>query len=298
MKNHNLLKSIPILVGFALVIFGSISEIYYYMARFTAEGDSVLWGLTRGLILNILLLFASTKTKKWYYVALSVILIAFSIFCTSAGQAAIYAERYNAKQSTIANTDKLSTDQEKRKSELENELSDTKDSKRKKEIERDNIPADKRTIWVVVGYNKDGEPNYEKKESPIFATINSEIREYTDRIIVIERELNDIGTVSVTVRAKESDPYFILSAITKIPAEIIQYIFQSLYSFFTAVMAPIGINILIPIISQFANSDIKPVRIRRKRETIDKEPEIKYNADIEKTLFQRTGIPENDIPIL
>ena len=245
MDFNKVVKNIPLITGSAMIVFGSASEIFYYAARYIAEGEPVWFSVVKGAALTLFLLVVSTKTNKLHYLALCSVLVTYSIFCTSAGQATQYAARYNAKQTAASLDDRTAADLETRKTEITGEIATIKKAKSEKEKERDSIPLDDRMIWTIAGYDNSGKAQYQKTESTVFRTVNEEIEKYEARLSVLESELSEIGTIRVTIRDKQDDPYYIISDITKIPASIVQYILQSLYSLFTAVMAPIGLGMIL-----------------------------------------------------
>jgi len=241
--------------GLGLVVLGAGLEIWYYAARFSAEGEALWFAFVKGASLTLFLVLLSTKYRRKAIYAIVVPLVLYSVFCTSAGQATRYAERYNARKTEQLTMAKTAEEQEERKAGLTAEVDRLREAKARKEAERDAVPMDKRTVWQIYGKDSDGDPIYQKVESEVFRTINAEILAYQEELTRKESELASIGTVSVIVTEKESDPYYVLHNATRLPVELIQYILQAAFSLFSALMAPFGINLLIA-----AKSEPKPLK--------------------------------------
>ena len=231
--------------GLSLVLLGAGLENYYYAIRFIAEGEIGWFAVIKGFALTLFLIFLSTKYKNKKIYALVIPLVAYSIFCTSAGQATRYAERYNARKTEQLTKVKTAGEQEEKKAGLTAEVNRIREAKAKKEKERDAVPMEKRTVWQIYGKDSEGDPIYQKVESEVFRSINAEILAYQEDLTRKESELSGIGTIDVIITEKETDPYYVLHNATRLPVDLIQYILQSAFSLFSALMAPFGINLLI-----------------------------------------------------
>jgi hypothetical protein len=254
-------RSLPI----TLILLGSFLEIYYYTWKYTSEGESIWLSVIKGAALTILTIgLALLLRKHWGFYILISLSIAYSIFCTSSGQATAYAGRYNSQQAVITTQQ---TDYERAEEERATLLSDIqslKEQKREKEQARDDIPISSRTYWQFVGFDSEGDARYQKAESEVFKTLNEEIQSYEQQIQEAQKRLDNLEVPQVVIQEKETDSYAILHDMTGLSEVTWQYILQSMFSLFAAVMAPIGI-------SMFSIPEKK-----EKKKSIDIEPFVRF----------------------
>lgn len=238
-------KALTISAGLVLVLGGALFEIFYYQVRFVSEGDHAVFAAIKGVGLFVLLLSSSTLRKDWRAYFLIVPLLAFSVWCTSAGQASNYAIKRNTSERTMAELTAGSAETEERRIALKTELEETRGRLSRKEDERDSYSPSERQQWSVVGKKPDGTPIYEKRESTVFSSVNAEIEAYRKRIEQLEVELKELPEPVVTTEKRKTDPFEIVADRLKIPAIVAQMISQSFFSLFSALMAPFGINLLL-----------------------------------------------------
>lgn len=270
-----------IALGITLLILGSFLEVYYYVWKYTSEGDHILLGISKGIALTLLtmafaILIVKYKKNILFYIGI-VLSIAYSIFCTSSGQATSYASKYNKEKSSLVMKQTQSEEKVIQKEQLLKDIGDLKDKKKAKENQRDSISMQDRKSWRFVGFDSEGDANYESTESEVFKTLNEEIASYENQIKEKELLYENINP-EIIVLEKETDSYQILSNMTGLNVVLIQYILQSMFSLFAAIMAPVGIKLCqkddIKVIERKIEQrlpEIKPVDIKKKTESKPKE---------------------------
>jgi hypothetical protein len=235
-----------VLFGIFLLILGSFLEVFYYVQKYNSDGDHILLSISKGIALTLLtmafaLLIARYKKNAWFYIGI-VLSIAYSIFCTSSGQATSYASKYNKEKSVVMMSQRKSEEMEFRKESLLRDIEDLREKKKTKEDQRDSIPLQERKVWRFVGRDSEGDANYESAESEVFKTLNNEIESYENQIKEKELLYENLNP-EIIVSEKETDSYQILSDMTGLNVVLIQYILQSMFSLFAAVMAPVGLKL-------------------------------------------------------
>lgn len=214
-------KLIYYLPSVALIIFGSCLEIYWYYYRFISDGIHVAVAWLAGIVLNIFLIVLTRLPKKIPTMALIISMVAYSVFCTSAGQA------YNLEQVRMAQ---------------EESRSQQADAERERDRIRQTIELlNKRYDLIEVQKNNtitEFEDRYEWKNT--LAKAEEDQRAIQGDITRYRAELADLYDA---YEVQPPDIYNYYGALFGWSPQFLQTVLQMLLSGFIALMAPVGVAI-------------------------------------------------------
>lgn len=264
-----------------LIILGSALEIYYYSYRFTMDGINIYIALTISISLTLLLTMLARYYKTKIVFWLLIPLAAFSIFNTSAGQAFSLGEKYN--QETIEEAQQLN-----KQSDIDyyqNKISELNNEYNNLETQKNNTITSlaDRYHW------KNTLAKMEARQDEI----KLEIKESESVILNLRPEL----TINEEVEKQETNIYKFYNNLFGLNPKWLQFILQTVLSFFIAAMAPIGIIILstrkpepekkivrkklnyLPLIKRWVTISWTGKRKNNNKEIIKKDQFIKYYND-------------------
>jgi uncharacterized protein YhaN len=228
-----------------LILFGSTLEIYYYWYRFTGDGIHSVFALISGFVLTVFLIVVA-QYKQTGARFLAGILIAYSIFCTSAGQA--YSLEQVRMSQAVARAQDANAARERES--IEKTVESLRD-------QWDQIESQKRGSVETL------EDRFEWKNT--LAIAEAEQKNIMDDIAGYNQQLAGLY-------ARENilppDIYEYYEGVFEIPAWLLQVILQMLLSGFIALMAPIGVAIW-------------PKIIQAEKKRIRKRPAAKLAAELE-----------------
>ncbi|MCK4815596.1 hypothetical protein KA005_07495 [bacterium] len=208
-------------ISILLIACGSFLEIWYYCARFYAEGTSAPISIIQGVALTSLLVGLFILRSNRLVWLLIIPLAVYSIFNTAAGQRQSLTMKAES-QVTGINTQKI----------LDLENSIDRKTKRYDDIQVmiNNTVTDLETMWEW----KNSTARYEDEMD----LIDSEIE--TIRLSISELR------IPLIEESKIGKIYTFYSGLIGISSEWLQFWLQVIFSFFIAIMAPTGI-VLYPV---------------------------------------------------
>jgi type II secretory pathway pseudopilin PulG len=215
------------LFAILLIIFGSFLEIWYYKFRFENDGIESWLAITIGIALTLFLALAVLKNKK----SLIIALIIYSILATSAGQSFSLSKYENV----ISKQDAYEKNYQDNITELENRI-------KRLDNEYDKIQSD---INNSVS-NLEDRHNWRRIIREANARLDTIESERTKLQAELSR-LRSTATTHETIEKKSTNVYLFYNNLTGsiIGSDWWQFIFQTILSLFIALMAPLGIIIII-----------------------------------------------------
>lgn len=214
-----------------LVALGWFLEVFWYYWRFIQDGTPAWVSMTEGVALTLFLsvvAYARTKQPDRYTAALFFAICAYSIFCTSGGQAYNLNTKLNA-------ADAISTEQQQQQ---------RKDAIRAESIDRQiaRLESDLDTVRQQLG----GVATIEDRA--VWRTTVKAAEEQQSEIIAqieaFEIEKMALDYVDTERDQRTENIYQYYSALIGWSADTLQIILQTLFSAFIAFMAPFGIAAL------------------------------------------------------
>ncbi len=216
------------IVGYSLLILGSFLEIFYYYHRYTSDGTNWIVSLIIGITLTVLLLGLTILREYNTIKILIIVLISFSIFTTSAGQAFSFAtvQSINAGETV-------------KQMNAQDRLDEIK-------IELDEFYLEKKNNQAVVN-----ETVKSLKDAAVWRTAKGKMDARNDNLdIKIEALKTERSTLraSQTIRADVEKPelniYAFYNGLFHIDKTWLQFFLQTLLSAFIAITAPFGVILI------------------------------------------------------
>lgn len=209
-----------------LILLGSFLEIYFYYKRFVQDGVNNYVSCIIAVALTILLTILARyyKTKIIYFLIIPLAL--FSVFTTSAGQAfSLSVERNKTIETSVGQLNIQDQIEE-----YKNDIAMINQSL--KNLQNVTAAEDKKDQWKYSGVIKSG------------VAREKELKK--EKVILQEKlnNLRDSQTVRTETVKEETDIYKFYNGLFGISPKWLQFILQTILSFFIAVMSPIGIIIL------------------------------------------------------
>jgi hypothetical protein len=216
-----MLNLIYYLPSLALIIFGSSLEIYWYYYRFISDGINPAIAWLAGIVLNLFLIVLTRLPKKIPTMFLIVSMVAYSIFCTSAGQA------YNLEQVRMT--------QEESRSQQE-------DAERERDRIRQTIDLLNKRYDLIENQKNElitkFEDRYEWKNT--LATAENDQRDIQKDIMMYRSELSALYN---EYEVQPPDIYNYYGGLFNWSPQFLQTVLQMMLSGFIALMAPAGVSI-------------------------------------------------------
>ena len=241
------------LFSILLIIIGSGLEIYYYAQRFVNDGITVWLSIIIGISLTLFLSLLMLKRDNKIIWLLIVPLAVYSILCTSAGQSFSLSEMHNSQVAAAVQEDNRSEQIKEYKHEIE--LLD-------KELEKLSDQITVNTTWARSRYGDAVEAVQKRQDE-----IKSEKKVYQDQINALRAQ----QTVSATREKETTSIYQFYYKLFGFNAGILQFILQTILSFFIASMAPFAIILM---------TSEKPEPVKKRKYT--KKQGTDYSEYIEK----------------
>lgn len=211
-----------------LITTGSFLEIFYYAFRFTSDGIPTWLAIIIGAALTALLAAVTVRRRSPAAIGLIVLLAAYSIFCTSAGQAFSLGVELNERQEEQVNQANINDELEEIRidvSRLNNEY-DALQS----QINATVTTLENRYEW------KNTLARAEERQ----ATIKEELSALKDR----RAALRASQTTRQDVEKVEQNIYVFYAVMFGWDRNWLQFALQTILSAFIALMAPFGIIML------------------------------------------------------
>lgn len=216
------------IIPYILIPVGIFLEIYFYTWRFLNDGIDLWLSIVIGTGLTILLTALIAYRHIKYAVPIAVVVAFYSVFATSAGQAFTLTETINVQS--------IDTARENRREEM---IIDYQNQIDILQSEYDTIQTQK-TETVKTLADRYYWKNTLKKAEDRQDEILSEKKALQDQI----DQLRAVQTTHKEIKKVTTNIYQFYNKITRLSAEWLQFILQTLVSVFIAVMAPIGMIML------------------------------------------------------
>jgi len=205
------------IIGFTLILTGVSLEVLYYFQRYVSDGTLPLWSLVQGIALTALLigLFIQVRENRLLWI-LIVPLAIYSIANTSAGQ----------RQSLVmkAQNDALTINTER--------IGEIDDSIERKQKRYDEVSA------LINNSISDFDEYWEWKNTT--ARYEGELKDLDSDIEELKREKSELLTPDIDVTTNMQIYVFWSDIFGLDNPDLIQLIMQIVFSFFIAIMAPVG----------------------------------------------------------
>jgi len=215
----------------ALIIAGWFLEIFWYYFRFIQDGTGPEIAIIEGLALTLFLsvvAYARTVNPGWYKTAMFLLLCAYSIFCTSGGQA--YNLNVKLNESTTANIEQT---QAQRKAQIRVESIDRQISGMETDLQsiRDQLQGiasiEDRGLWRTT-----------------VAAAEVQQTDILERMEALELEKMSLDYIEVATTRRDENIYSYYGKLFNWSADWLQIILQTTFSLFICLMAPFGITAL------------------------------------------------------
>lgn len=223
-------KILEIIFSICLIIVGSFLEVIYYIERFKGDGIDFWISLIIGCALTLFLSLAVYSRNKKISKALVFSLIIYSILATSAGQ---HFSFQNVKNESI-------------KTEIQDSYTIEEIRNKKNEIKELENEIKQLNIVIFESTQTLEDRWYYKNTINTAEKTKENLRSRLDEI---KNELNkktDTVKIHKDTKIKNENIYQFYNKLTFnfIPEDLLQFIFQTILSFFIATMAPLGIIII------------------------------------------------------
>ncbi len=218
------------LFAILLISLGSFLEIYYYAFRFTNDGIETWLSIIIGITLTLLLCLAILSRNKKGIMFLILTLIVYSVLATSAGQ---------SFSLSLVQTEEIQQDVQEQY--IQDEISETQYRINQIDEKYMQIQA------VIIGSTQTLEDRYTWKNT--IAKAIGEQESLNNERIILKEYLSGLRSSSIThenieTKKPSTNTYVFYNELTNVPADWLQFIFQTWLSIFIAIMAPLGITIL------------------------------------------------------
>lgn len=251
------------LTSFALIVIGSFLEVYFYFYRFNSDSGMVLMPAVQGIGLTLLLIGLFRLRSNWVAWFFIIPLFLFSVFSTSSGQ----------RQQLVAESEKQVEGQNSEviailQSRLDRKLESYNEATGMKSNSFDTVQEMARWRTAVSGVDEDIDSK------------DSEIEEIENQIMTLKKakpEESEVGEL-----------YLFYEGLFRIPADVIQLILQFSFSFFIAIMAPVGILLWPkppnktnwkPLVERWVSVNWTGIRTGQSTNILSKEAFLKFEAD-------------------
>lgn len=223
-------RIIEVIFSIILIIIGSFLEVYYYISRFQGDGIDFWISAIIGGALTLFLSMAVYSRNKKISQVLIIALIAYSVLATSAGQYFSYQEIKNENIVEAVQDSYTVEEIQRKKQELENIT---------KEINKLNQTIEESTETLEDRW-------YYRNTIAAAEKTKEDLRARKDKI---ESELSNKTETAKTYDDKQVQSENIYGFYNRLTfgflgEDFLQFFFQTLLSFFIAMMAPLGITII------------------------------------------------------
>ena len=260
------------IIGSILILTGVTLEVLYYYQRYISEGTFPVWAMVQGIALTALLVgLFLLVSDNWLLWLLIVPLALYSIANTSAGQRQSLVMKAENEAVTI-NTERI------------NEIEDSIERKQKR---YDEVSA------LINNSISDFDEYWEWKNTT--ARYEDELKSLDSDIEALKKEKSELLNPDIQI-STNMQVYVFWSDILGIDnPDLIQLIMQITFSFFIAIMAPIGAFMLTGSNESIKLGNVSQEKPEQPRADIDtwkvEESEIE-KAKPAKTDFQDYKPPE------